>query len=745
MWQGYKNFDHYFEVSQLNDFLNEIKTPELVKAGRSHNYYNIPAGADIEVSSFYKDNKKYACMYLWGICIDGSSIYGRTWAELSHVLIKLKERFNIDCRNRLIVYVHNLGYEFQFIRKRFNWVKVFSIKNRRPVYALSTLGVEFRCSYFLSNFSLAYIGDNLLVNYPVKKAVGDLDYYKIRHYLTPVTKTEVGYQICDAQVVCAYIQEKIESDGGIQNIPLTNTGYVRNYCRNSCFGAGFENSKKVLAEYRTLMKKLQITSEQEYDQLKAAFAGGFTHASPLHSGRVLKNVTSIDRTSAYPFEMLSKKFPMSKGTYLGTISEEDAKFFMRYYCCLFTIRLWGISSIFEPDNYISISRCSKKSEDFIDQNGRLVEASYVQLTITEQDFEIIDRTYEWDKIEFCSFRIYERGYLPKDLIMAVLHFYNGKTSLKDVADKVVEYMVLKNMLNASYGMMVTSIIRDENVYENDEWETIKADVVSQLTDYNQNFQRFLFYAWGVWVTAYARNSLWKGILEFGEDYVYADTDSIKALNFSNHEDWVEIANFNCQTAISNMCRHYNIPISYAVPKTKKGVPKHLGVWENEGTYVTFKTIGAKRYMYEYDDGHMTFTVSGLNKNVAMPYLLWEYSNISQLIPREEVELAYCQDSRRREESKVAMNKICEFRKSGVLDYSLIFNKFKDGLYIPKGYTGKLTMTYLDEPFQVECTDYLGQTVTISELSAIHAEPQDYWLSQHEAYLRFIEDIQDGSL
>ena len=92
-----------------------------------------------------------------------------------------------------------------------------------------------------------------------------------------------------------------------------------------------------------------------------------------------------------------------------------------------------------------------------------------------------------------------------------------------------------------------------------------------------------------------------------------------------------------------------------------------------------------------------------------------------------------------------MNKICEFRKSGVLDYSLIFNKFKDGLYIPKGYTGKLTMTYLDEPFQVECTDYLGQTVTISELSAIHAEPQDYWLSQHEAYLRFIEDIQDGSL
>lgn len=745
MWKGYKNFDHYYDVSQLTDFIKEIETPALVQASRSHNYYNIPAAVDIETSSFYKNNTKYATMYLWGICINGSSIYGRTWAELTHVLKVLVDAFGINRKNRLIVYVHNLGYEFQFIRKRFDWIKVFSIKNRRPVYALSTLGIEFRCSYFLSNFSLAYIGDNLLVNYPVKKAVGDLDYYKVRHYLTPVTKTEVGYQIGDVQVVCAYIQEKIETDGDISKIPLTNTGYVRNYCRAECFGEGRERANKILAEYRSLMKRLQITSEQEYDQLKAAFAGGYTHASPIHSGKILHGVTSIDRTSAYPFEMLSKKFPMSKGTYLGTISKQDAEFFMRYYCCLFTIRVWGISSIFEPDNYISVSRCTDISDDYIDQNGRVVEAAYAQLTITEQDFEIIDRTYEWDKIEFISFRIYERGYLPRDLIMAVLHFYNKKTTLKDVVDKVIEYMVSKNMLNASYGMMVTSIIRDENVYENDEWETIKADTVSQLTDYNKSFQRFLFYAWGVWVTAYARNSLWKGILEFGEDYVYADTDSIKALNFANHEDWVSIANFNCETQIANMCYHYKIPLDFATPKTITGKKKPLGVWENEGTYKTFKAIGAKRYMYEYDDGHMTFTVSGLNKNVAMPYLLWEYSNISQLMKREEVELAYCQDSRRKKDAKEQMSRIEEFRKSGLLDYSLIFNKFKDGLYIPKGYTGKLTMTYLDEPFQVECTDYLGQTVTISELSAIHAEPQDYWLSQHEAYLRFIEGIQDGSL
>ena len=744
-WAGYKNYDHFFEVSQLKSFLNEIGKLPIVQGGRNFNYFNIPASLDIETSSFYKDEKKYATMYLWGLCINGSSIYGRTWAELEHVIAAVVVFFNISKKNRMIIFVHNLGYEFQFIRKRIEWYKVFAIKNRRPVYALSEMGIEFRCSYFLSNFSLAYIGDNLLVNYPVQKAVGDLDYYKVRHYLTPITKKEIGYQIGDVQVVCSYIQEKIESDGDISKIPLTNTGYVREYCRASCFGQGREHAQKILNTYHALMKNLVITSEQEYDQLKAAFAGGYTHASPLHSGQVLPDVTSIDRTSAYPFEMLARKFPMSKGTYLGKLSREKAEFFMRNYCCLFTIKVTNISSIFEPDNYISISRCTRLSDDYIDQNGRLVEASEIMLTITEQDWEIINRTYEWDDIEFLSFRIYERGYLPRDLIMAVLHFYNGKTSLKGVVDKIIEYMVSKNMLNASFGMMVTAIIRDENVYENDEWETIKADVNSQLTSYNKNFQRFLFYAWGVWVTAYARNSLWQGILEFGKDYVYADTDSIKAINFEKHKNWVTIANFNCQTLIQNMCMYHKIPISYARPKTLKGEVKDLGVWENEGTYKTFKAIGAKRYFYEYQDGTVTFTVAGLNKNAAMPYLLWKFTNISRLMSFDEVKMAYNQDARQKDKKKEAMKKIGDLRLSGKLDYSLLFGTFRDGLHVPAGYTGKLTMTYLDEPFTVECTDYLGQTVTISELSATHAEPQEYWLSQHESYLRFIECIQDGSL
>ena len=82
----------------------------------------------------------------------------------------------------------------------------------------------------LSGFSLAKIGENLQ-RYKVNKMVGDLDYNLKRHHKTPLTDKEWKYLINDVQVVVAYIQETSENDGGYHKIPLTKTGYVRNYCR----------------------------------------------------------------------------------------------------------------------------------------------------------------------------------------------------------------------------------------------------------------------------------------------------------------------------------------------------------------------------------------------------------------------------------------------------------------------------------------------------------------------------------
>ena len=122
----------------------------------------------------------------------------------------------------------------------------------------------------------------------------------------------------------SYNQEKIEQDGDITKIPLTNTGYVRHYCRKECFFEGIpeedeEGRNRVLMNYRAIMKSLQIESKEEYEQMQRAFMGGFTHASALYSGKTLYDVGSADLTSSYPFAMVAQYYPMTKGEFIGKV------------------------------------------------------------------------------------------------------------------------------------------------------------------------------------------------------------------------------------------------------------------------------------------------------------------------------------------------------------------------------------------------------------------------------------------
>lgn len=754
MWIGYTNYDHYFEFNQLEEWLDEIgkNEIELICKG-SKEYLNIPATIDIETSSTYVGDSKFATMYLWGFGINGSSIVGRTWKEFDIVKNTLVNYFHLGKNRILTIFVHNLGYEFQWIRRRINWTQkngeteIFAMKERRPIYA-RTRGFEFRCSYILSNYSLAYIGAELLKKYPVQKAVGDLDYSLVRHSDTPLTKTETWYQVNDLQVVMSYIQEKIEQDGNITKIPLTNTGYVRNYCRDWCFGEhdSPELKRKTKAKYHEIMNSLSICSEKEYDQNKAAFAGGFTHAGAKYSGKTIHNVGSKDEASAYPGAMVSDYFPMSRGTYVGDISISQLDMYLKYYCCLFTVTLYDVTPKFGYEHYISLSHCTNITDDYVSNNGRVAAATALTTTITELDWLIICKCYDFDfeSTRIQGLRIYKRDYLPRAMIMAILHLYKNKTELKGVEGKETEYMVSKNMINASFGMAVTAIVRPEIIY-NSEWDTEQEDTIEQLVDYNDNYNRFLFYPWGVWVTAHARYNLWQAIFEAGEDYVYSDTDSVKMLNPEKHEEFFKHYNTEMKLKLLKMCNHYNIPSSMCHPKTKKGEEKWIGVWEDEGIYRTFRTIGAKRYMVEDSKGAFSFTISGVNKKIGCPYLLNTFTSCTSEENRKLFELAYSPDSRLEKESKEAMDKVLELHNSGKLSYDNIFENFTEGLYFPAGHTGKSTITYIDNPTYAKITDYLGNTRTCIELSSIHMEPQDYSLSRSAEYINFLKGYQDASL
>ena len=685
------------------DILDSLNIGE-VKTNKKVTYLNIPCAFDIETTSTILQGEKFAFSYIWqfGIGLD-QVFYGRTWGELLEFLEDLQEYLQLNDSKRLIMYVHNLGYEFQFMRKYFNWVNIFAVDERKPVKTLCDLGIEFRDSYILSGYSLANTAKNL-TKHKIEKMVGDLDYSLIRHTKTPLTDAELKYCENDILVILAYIDEQIEQYKDITKIPLTNTGRVRSYVRNNCYYDNTNHKKSNKGKYmryRKIMSDLTLDIKS-YTQLKAAFMGGFTHSNPYHTGVTLNNVGSIDLTSSYPSVMCAELYPMSRPKELHPNSYDELKQLAKTYCIVLDVKFIGLKNILGYESYISESKCKTLVGANIN-NGRIFEADELSITLTDVDMQIIERVYSWDKIALKNVMGFRKAYLPKAIIESILNLYQDKTTLKGVQGKEVEYLLSKGMLNSVYGMSVTDIVKDNAIYNDDEnWDFEKVNIADEIEKYNGSKNRFLYYAWGIYVTAYARRNLWTGILAVGNDYVYSDTDSIKALNYDSHKKYVEHYNKSVLAKLNKMCNELGFDPELLTPKTVKGEVKPLGIWEFEGNYDRFKTLGAKRYLVQDGDKY-SLTVAGLSKANGMQYI---------------------QD-------------VCEN------DSDKIFEMFNDNLYIPSDKTGKMTHTYIDIEQAYNVTDYLGVSNVEHALSSVHLGACDFTLSISKQYLNFLKQLSSG--
>ncbi len=251
-------------------------------------------------------------------------------------------------------------------------------------------------------------------------------------------------------------------------------------------------------------------------------------------------------------------------------------------------------------------------------------------------------------------------------------------------------------------MSVSDIVHDETIYKNNEWLQDNPEPQEQIEKYNQSKNRFLFYAWGVFVTAYARHNLWNGILNIRNDYIYSDTDSIKMINYEKHKEYVDKYNKNISEKLQKTLKFYNLPLDSVEPKTVNGVKKPLGVWDDDGYYTSFKTLGAKRYVYT-ENGVLKTTIAGLSKKQGAEYLL----KLSDNNPEKAVKL------------------------------------FRNNFSVPKGKTGKLTHTYIDDIMSAYVQDYQGHVTHETALSSVHLEPAPFNLSISQAFKEFLNGLGNG--
>lgn len=710
------------ELIEIIDDNYEEKRKVVYKNKHRHNvkYINIPCSFDIEVSSFELGEVKCSCMYIWQFGMNGYAIYGRTWQEFDEVMAKISDHFNLGEYRRLPIYVHNLSYEFQFIRNHFDWLDLFAREARTPMKATTTTGLEFRCSYFLSGCSLEQTCKDL-VKYKIAKKVGDLDYSIIRTPNTPLTEKELDYCMYDVYCVMNYIREEMDYyDDDITKIPMTKTGKVRLRCRKVCFSD--DNRKR----YSKIMNALKINDVKEYDMLKRAFQGGFTHAGWINCYLEHYHVQSKDFTSSYPTVLIAEEFPMGTGVEIKIKDLNDYREITKTHLCIFNVRFTNLRPKFKYEHYFSGSKCwtynSKGNPEYFNEktkgvrmdNGRVIEAVELCTTITNVDFEIIERDYEWDTIDFGHGYKYNKGYLPKEFVKIILELYKQKTELKDVLGKEAEYLLAKGDVNSLFGMAVTDIINDAIEYEMGKWSKHEEDKEAQLERYNNSRNRFLFYPWGVFCTAYARRNLWTGIFELGKDYIYSDTDSVKYKNYEEHEAYFNKYNNWITRKLEYACKHHGYDISLIRPRTKDDIEKPLGVWDDEGCETpeghvyarTFKTLGAKRYLIEYWDAkksktwQLKCTIAGVNK---------------------------------KDTSKWFME-----------DYEHAFEKFDNFMEVPEQYSGRLIATYLDDEDTVEADviDYMGNVFHMKKNTGIHMSKSSYNLTMTPVYLALLDGREE---
>ena len=592
--------DEYAFTRQVTKVRTEGKQRYVIK------YLNIPAAFDIETTNMQSDQtheRPWSFMYCWQFCIGETVFMGRSWQEFRILMQELEDRLGLHDRRRLVIYVHNLAFEFQFMRFFASWSEVFCKSERHPIKALCNGCIEFRCSYALSNMTLGKFCENTPGCLFTKNSPEQFNYSKIRTPAYKMSDAEISYCYCDVRGLCECIQGLMRDDH-LGYIPLTNTGYVRRD-----FRIAYSKNK----DLRQQMLNAALTPEM-YQICRKAFRGGDTHASYYYSGLVLHDIQSWDISSSYPAAMLLDDFPLgrfteiSQETWISHNRMPDMAALM--YICFENLEYKGTAGM--PYIPVDIAIRGYCSPWRINDNGRILkcteneetgEPGLVSLWITDIDLKIIEEEYTWTRRWIGHIYITKKGKLPVEHRNKVMEYFRAKTELKNVKGREYEYNKAKGRLNSSYGMMVQRMDREVWTYKDGEYHKEEKDLQELISKYYGSRNSFLRYDVGIFVTANARARLREAIKAVGEDCVYVDTDSVKCRH--DHSAWFDAYNQQIIKRCEELGYYADDP---------KGIRHYPGVWEHECDYAVWKDLGAKRYIVRLKGEHKYITtIAGVNK------------------------------------------------------------------------------------------------------------------------------------
>ena len=255
-----------FDYNWFKELPNQKRKKGNQSSSQKYYYKDLITAFDIE-TTYIKDIDQ-SVMYIWQWQFGSKcTVIGRSWYELRLFLANLKEILKDD---KLVIFVHNLSFEFEYLSGVFDFAPddVFCMDRRKILKATLNKSFEFRCSYLHSNMNLRAFCEKMGVhNYKLK-----MDYKKPRFWYTELSQKELAYCINDVRGLVEAITVEMNRDNdNLYTIPLTSTGYAR------------RDAKKAMRRVSKSFVENQLPSFELYKLLREAFRGGNTHASRFYA------------------------------------------------------------------------------------------------------------------------------------------------------------------------------------------------------------------------------------------------------------------------------------------------------------------------------------------------------------------------------------------------------------------------------------------------------------------------------
>lgn len=537
----------------------------------------VPIHLDIETSNNHADDPKDLITWVSSIQVEFNGFYYllRTPEQLIEFYKVIYKNLQMEAREgdklpkKVITFIHNSSYDLSYLVPYFSEYLPHHkndnqglIESPNKFLTYCQAGFEWRCSYRLSNMSLAKWSQELNVEH--KKQIGLYDYDKVIYQDDELTEDEQTYDKYDilSMKECIIKTNQYYKDD-MATMPLTFTGYVRRDLRRSCKRSPYYRKKYFL--------KNRLDCDLFYAYEKS-YAGGITHNNRFFAGITIEAGKSYkffnedvfvpaighrDFKSHYPTQMACYNFPIGSPQLIYDITvfenditiDEILSLFPQFYT-MSVIRFY-YAEIKTKDITIPFMQFSKMNEreltEYRNDNGRIIYASGSWVMYLDNlMLDILNKQYD---LEYEVIKVWKSkaGKLPAEIVDVVNKYFKGKSDKKNIVNDLTEkygkldertieasfdLMQTKVLLNSLYGCTATNPIRENYSFDDDfnfhveSKHTSREKITEALDEYYNGRNNFLQYSIGCTVTSLAKYELFEYIEAIGyKNILYVDTDS----------------------------------------------------------------------------------------------------------------------------------------------------------------------------------------------------------------------------